>query len=101
HPKASSDDLVNFVVGPDFPTGGIVVDKRDAILEAYRTGKGSFRVRARWSREDAGRGTWAVVVTEIPYGVPKSRLIEKIAELVQERKLRCSDDSRARSAQDL
>jgi topoisomerase-4 subunit A len=101
HPKASSDDLVNFVQGPDFPTGGIVVDRRDAILEAYRTGKGSFRVRARWSREDAGRGTWAVVVTEIPYGVPKSRLIEKIAELVQERKLPLIADIRDESAEDV
>jgi topoisomerase-4 subunit A len=101
HPKASSDDLVNFVQGPDFPTGGIVVDRRHAILEAYRTGKGSFRVRARWSREDAGRGTWVVVVTEIPYGVPKSRLIEKIAELVQERKLPLIGDIRDESAEDV
>jgi topoisomerase-4 subunit A len=101
HPKASSDDLVNFLQGQDFPTGGIVVDRRDAILEAYRTGKGSFRVRARWSREDAGRGTWAVVVTEIPYGVPKSRLIEKIAELVQERKLPLIADIRDESAEDV
>jgi topoisomerase-4 subunit A len=101
HPKATSADLVNFVPGPDFPTGGIVIDQRDAILEAYRTGKGSFRVRARWTREDAGRGTWVVVVTEIPYGVPKSRLIEKIAELVQERKLPLIGDIRDESAEDV
>ncbi len=101
HPKASSADLVNFVPGPDFPTGGIVVDGRDAITEAYRTGRGSFRVRARWSKEDTGRGTWAVVVTEIPYGVPKSRLIEKIAELVGEKKLPLLADVRDESAEDV
>ena len=101
HPRASSTDLVNFVPGPDFPTGGIVVDRRDAILEAYRTGRGSFRVRARWAREETGRGTWAVVVTEIPYGVPKGRLVEKIAELVTERKLPLLADVRDESAEDI
>ncbi|NNM71882.1 DNA topoisomerase IV subunit A [Enterovirga aerilata] len=101
HPKATSTDLVNFVPGPDFPTGGIVVDKRDAIEEAYRTGRGSFRVRARWTKEDTGRGTWAAVVTEIPYGIPKARLIEKIAELVNERKLPLLADVRDESAEDI
>ena len=101
HPKATSTDLCQLVQGPDFPTGGIVVDKRDAIEEAYRTGRGSFRVRARWTKEDTGRGTWAVVVTEIPYGVPKSRLIEKIAELVNERKLPLLADVRDESAEDI
>jgi topoisomerase-4 subunit A len=101
HPKATSTDLSQLVQGPDFPTGGIVVDKRDAIEEAYRTGRGSFRVRARWSKEDTGRGTWAVVVTEIPYGIPKSRLIEKIAELVNEKKLPLLADVRDESAEDV
>jgi topoisomerase-4 subunit A len=101
HPKANSTDLCQLVQGPDFPTGGIVVDKRDAIEEAYRTGRGSFRVRARWSKEDTGRGTWAVVVTEIPYGIPKSRLIEKIAELVNEKKLPLLADVRDESAEDV
>jgi topoisomerase-4 subunit A len=101
HPKAGSSELVNFVQGPDFPTGGIIVDKRDAMLEAYRTGRGSFRVRARWTREETGRGTWAAVVTEIPYGIPKSRLIEKIAELIQERKLPLIGDVRDESAEDV
>jgi topoisomerase-4 subunit A len=101
HPAASSADLVSFVGGPDFPTGGVVVDSREAITEAYRTGRGSFRVRARWSREESGRGVWAVVVTEIPYGIPKSRLIEKIAELVNERKLPLVADVRDESAEDV
>ena len=101
HPKATSDQLVTFVPGPDFPTGGIVVDTPAAIAETYRTGRGSFRVRARWKKEDTGRGTWAIVVTEIPYGVPKSRLIEKIAELLQERKLPLLADVRDESAEDV
>ncbi|HEX2137430.1 MAG TPA: DNA topoisomerase IV subunit A, partial [Microvirga sp.] len=101
HPKATSDQLVTFVPGPDFPTGGIVVDSPAAIAETYRTGRGSFRVRARWKKEDTGRGTWTIVVTEIPYGVPKSRLIEKIAELLQEKKLPLLADIRDESAEDV
>jgi topoisomerase-4 subunit A len=101
HPKTSSDQLLNFVRGPDFPTGGIVIDTPASMAETYRTGRGSFRVRARWAKEDAGRGTWNVVVTEIPYGVPKSRLIEKIAELLQERKLPLLADVRDESAEDV
>ncbi len=101
HPAATSAELVNFVPGPDFPTGGIVVDSREAIAEAYRTGRGSFRVRARWTKEDAGRGIWSVVVTEIPYGIPKSRLIEKIAELVNDKKLPLLADVRDESAEDV
>ncbi|MDB5589977.1 DNA topoisomerase IV subunit A [Enterovirga sp.] len=101
HPAATSEQLVGFVPGPDFPTGGILVDQRDAVVEAYRTGRGSFRVRARWNREDTGRGTWAAVVTEIPYGVPKSRLIEKIAELITEKKLPLLADVRDESAEDV
>src|ERR671917_2769004 len=100
-PNATSEQLLEFVKGPDFPTGGIVVDTPATIAENYRTGRGSFRVRARWRKEDAGRGTWAVVVTEIPYGVPKSRLIEKIAELLQERKLPLLADVRDESAEDV
>ncbi len=101
HPAATSAELVNFVPGPDFPTGGIVVDSREAIAEAYRTGRGSFRVRARWTKEDAGRGIWSVIVTEIPYGIPKSRLIEKIAELVNDKKLPLVADVRDESAEDV
>src|SRR3954449_380137 len=101
HPKTTSEQLLNFVKGPDFPTGGIVVDSQTAMAETYRTGRGSFRVRARWQKEEIGRGTWNVVVTEIPYGVPKSRLIEKIAELLQEKKLPLLADVRDESAEDV
>ncbi|AWM86953.1 DNA topoisomerase IV subunit A [Microvirga sp. 17 mud 1-3] len=102
HPKTTSEELVGqFVQGPDFPTGGIVVDSLDSIAETYRTGRGSFRVRARWTKEDLGRGNWQIVVTEIPYAVPKSRLIEKIAELLQEKKLPLLADVRDESAEDI
>ena len=87
--------------GPDFPTGGVVVDSKEAIAEAYTTGRGGFRVRARWSKEDGGRGTYQIVVTEIPYLVQKSRLIERIAELLNERKLPLVDDIRDESADDI
>ena len=87
HRTASAEQLLTFVQGPDFPTGGIVVDKRADIIETYRTGRGSFRLRARWNKEEQPRGGWVAVVTEIPYGVQKSRLIERLAELVMEKKL--------------
>src|SRR5687767_8229063 len=87
HPNIKSRGLLKFVPGPDFPTGGVIVDPADAIAEAYETGRGSFRVRARWHKEDTGRGTYAVVVTEIPWLVQKGRLIEKIAELLNDKKL--------------
>ena len=98
---AVTDDLLLFVHGPDFPTGGIIVEPAAAIAEAYRTGRGSFRLRARWEREDASRGVWQVVVTEIPYMVQKSRLIEKIAELMAEKKLPLVADVRDESAEDV
>ncbi|MDR7038486.1 MULTISPECIES: DNA topoisomerase IV subunit A [Methylobacterium] len=101
HPAATSEQLNSFVKGPDFPTGGILIDSAQAITEAYRTGRGAFRVRARWAKEDLGRGTWNIVVTEIPYGVPKARLIEKLAELLQERKLPLLADVRDESAEDV
>ncbi|MCP2802712.1 DNA topoisomerase IV subunit A, partial [Salmonella enterica subsp. enterica serovar Typhimurium] len=80
------------VKGPDFPTGGIIVDSPSAIAEAYATGKGAFRVRARWTKEDTGRGTWVAVVTEIPYGVQKGKLIEEIAALINDKKLPILED---------
>ena len=101
NPAASVADLMRHVEGPDFPTGGIIVDDRADMLEAYETGRGSFRVRARWETEDQGRGTWTAIVTEIPYGVQKSRLIEKIAELVIARKLPLLEDVRDESAEDI
>ncbi len=101
HPAAPASDLLQFVPGPDFPTGGILVDDPVGIAEAYATGRGSFRVRARWHKEEGGRGTYLVVITEIPYGVPKSRLVEKIAELLTEKKLPLLADVRDESAEDI
>ncbi len=100
-PNATADKLVSFVPGPDLPTGGIIVEPREQILEAYKTGRGSFRLRARWEKEDAGRGTYQVVVTEIPYQVPKSRLVARIAELLQAKKLPLLADVRDESAEDV
>ncbi len=101
HPKARTSNLLKFVPGPDLPTGGIVVDTAETIAEAYASGRGSFRVRARWHREDTGRGTYAIVVTEIPWMVQKSRLVERIAELINERKLPLIADVRDESAEDI
>ncbi|PBB96273.1 DNA topoisomerase IV subunit A [Mesorhizobium sp. WSM3862] len=101
HSDAPVTKLMDFVQGPDFPTGGIIVDSRASILEAYESGRGGFRVRSRWSQEDQGRGTWSIVVTEIPYGVQKARLIEKIAELLMARKLPLLEDVRDESAEDI
>ena len=93
-PDAKSKTLLRFVKGPDFPTGGIIVDSKESIAEAYMTGRGSFRTRAKWSQEEGARGTWVVVITEIPWLVQKSRLIEKIAELLNEKKLPLVGDVR-------
>lgn len=101
HPGTTSEQLMTFVPGPDFPTGGIIVESRASMVETYRTGRGAFRSRARWHVEDQGRGTWLAVVTEIPYMVSKGRLIEKIAELLNERKLPLVADLRDESAEDI
>src|SRR3954449_3516245 len=100
-PDAKSKTLLRFVKGPDFPTGGIIVDSKESIAEAYMTGRGSFRTRARWSQEEGARGTWVVVITEIPWLVQKSRLIEKIAELLNDKKLPLVGDVRDESAEDV
>ena len=100
-PNAGVEKLTQFVIGPDFPTGGIVIDDRASILEAYKTGRGGFRVRARWTTEDLGRGGWQIVITEIPYLVQKSRLIEKCAELLTAKKLPLLADIRDESAEDI
>ncbi|MBR0849630.1 DNA topoisomerase IV subunit A [Bradyrhizobium diazoefficiens] len=100
-PDAKSRALLKWVKGPDFPTGGICVDSKQAIAEAYTTGRGSFRVRARWSHEEGARGTWVVVVSEIPFLVQKSRLIEKVAELLDQKKLPLVGDIRDESAEDV
>jgi topoisomerase IV subunit A len=101
HPNTKSRNLLKFVPGPDFPTGGLIVDEAAAIAEAYETGRGSFRVRARWVKEDSGRGTYLIVITEIPWLVQKSRLVEKIAELLNEKKLPLLADVRDESAEDI
>ena len=100
-PETGLDRLLKAVQGPDFPTGGIVVDTQEQIREAYATGRGSFRVRARWEREEQGRGGYVVVVTEIPYQVQKSRLIEKIADLLMAKRLPLLADVRDESAEDV
>ncbi|WP_050928554.1 DNA topoisomerase IV subunit A [Aestuariivita boseongensis] len=100
-PDARDDTLLNYVPGPDFPTGGILVDNRETIAQAYKTGRGSFRLRCRYEVEDLGRGQWQIVVTEIPYQVQKSKLIEKIAELIQTKKIPILGDVRDESADDI
>ena len=100
-PDARDDTLLNFVPGPDFPTGGIIVEPRDNIAEAYRTGRGAFRLRCRYEVEDLGRGQWQIVVTEIPYQVQKSKLIEKLAEVIQTKKVPILADVRDESADDI
>jgi topoisomerase-4 subunit A len=101
YPNASVEKLAQIVAGPDFPTGGIIIDDRASIIEAYKTGKGSFRVRARWQREELQRGAWQIVVTEIPYQVQKGRLCERIAELMAAKKLPLLGDVRDESAEDI
>ena len=100
-PETSDEALVALIPGPDFPTGGVIVEPREAILAAYRTGRGAFRTRARWAVEDLGRGTWQIVVTEIPYQVQKSKLIEKLAELIELKKVPLLADVRDESADDI
>jgi topoisomerase-4 subunit A len=101
NPNVQDRTLLKFVRGPDFPTGGILVEEPAAIAEAYKTGRGSFRVRARWEKEEGTRGAWQIVVTEIPYQVQKSKLIERIAELLEQKKLPLLDDIHDESAEDI
>lgn len=100
-PDATVADLVEFMPGPDLPTGGIMVESPESILKSYETGRGSFRVRARWEEEQLKGGGYQVIVTEIPYQVGKSKLIEKIAELLSDKKLPLLDDIRDESADDI
>ncbi|MCR9069772.1 MAG: DNA topoisomerase IV subunit A [Rhodobacteraceae bacterium] len=100
-PDARDDTLLNFVRGPDFPTGGIIVEPPESMAETYRTGRGAFRLRAKWEVEELSRGTWQIVVTEIPYQVQKSKLIEKLAELIQTKKVPILADVRDESADDI
>jgi len=100
-PNARIETLVDMVRGPDFPTGGILVEPHDSIVESYRTGRGSFRLRARWTVEPLPRGLYRVIVTEIPYQVLKGKLIERIAEIINSKKLPILEDVRDESADDV
>jgi topoisomerase IV subunit A len=101
HPNATIEKLVEMIPGPDFPGGGVLVEPREQILEAYKTGRGGFRLRAKWTKEDTGRGTYQIVVTEIPYQVQKAKLVERIAELLTEKKLALLGDVRDESAEEI
>ena len=100
-PEARDDTLLGYIKGPDFPTGGVIVEPAESIAETYRTGRGAFRLRAKWAVEDQGRGTWVIVITEIPYQVQKSKLIERLAELIQLKKVPILGDVRDESADDI
>ena len=100
-PDARIETLLKYIPGPDFPTGGTIVESHENIVNAYKTGRGSFRLRARFSVEDLERGQWQVVITEIPFQVQKSKLIEKIAELIQSKKIPILEDIRDESAEDI
>ena len=100
-PDARDETLLNYVKGPDFPTGGTLVEPAESIAQAYLTGRGGFRLRAAWSIEDLGRGTWQIVVTEIPWQVQKGKLIEKLADLIATKKLPPLADVRDESAEDI
>ena len=101
NPNARIETLIEKIRGPDFPTGGTIVEPPENILNAYKTGRGSFRLRARFSIEDIGRGQWQIVISEIPFQVQKSKLIEKIAELIQTKKIPILEDVRDESAEDV
>ena len=100
-PNARIDTLVDLVKGPDFPTGGVLVEPRESIVEAYKTGRGAFRLRARWEKEELPRGQYRIIVTEIPYQVQKGKLIERIAEIINAKKLPILEDVRDESAEDV
>jgi topoisomerase-4 subunit A len=98
HPQATTADLLRHMPGPDFPTGGVLVEDASAILTAYETGRGGFRLRAKWEVEKGKHGTWSIVVTEIPYQVQKSKLIEQVAQLMEDKKLPLLGDIRDESS---
>lgn len=101
NPNASVEDLMQFVKGPDFPTGGVMIESKESITQAYKTGRGSFRLRSLWHKEETGRGTYQIVVTQIPWQVAKSRLVEKIAEILLAKKVPLLEDVRDESAEDI
>ena len=99
HPNATVEKIVDFIPGPDFPTGGVLVEPRENIIEAYRAGRGGFRLRAKWEKEETARGGYQIIITEIPYQIQKKNLVEKIAELIQEKRLPLLGDMRDESAE--
>jgi len=99
--STTTEELLEVMPGPDFPTGGVIVESKASILNAYETGRGGFRMRAKWTVEDLGRGQWQVIVTEIPYQVQKSKLIERLAELIESKKAPLLADVRDESAEDV
>jgi topoisomerase-4 subunit A len=101
NPNTRDATLLKFVRGPDFPTGGVIIDGPDTIAEAYRTGRGSFRLRAHWRKEEGTRGTYQIVVDQVPYQVPKAKLIERLAELIDQKKLPLLETARDESAEDI
>jgi topoisomerase IV subunit A len=101
NPNTRDATLLKFVKGPDFPTGGVIVDDPASIAEAYRTGRGAFRLRARWKKEEGARGVYQIIVDQIPYGVQKSKLIERMAELLDQKKLPLLEDVQDESAEDI
>ncbi|PHZ83730.1 DNA topoisomerase IV subunit A [Paremcibacter congregatus] len=100
-PNATIEKIVTFINGPDFPTGGTIVEPRESIIRSYETGRGSFRLRAKWEVEDTGRGMYQIVITEIPYQVQKSKLIERIADLMYQKKLPLLADILDESSEDI
>jgi topoisomerase IV subunit A len=101
NPNTRDRTLSDIVRGPDFPTGGVLVDSPQTIAEAYRTGRGSFRIRSKWTKEEGARGVYQIVVTEIPYQVQKSKLIAQVAELLEQKKLPLLEDIHDESAEDI
>ena len=101
HPNATVEKIVEFVPGPDFPTGGVIVEPREQILEAYKTGRGGFRLRAKWHKEELARGGYQIIVTEIPYQVEKAKLVIQLADLIEQKKSPLLGDVRDESAEDI
>lgn len=101
HPRSTVDDLMKIVTGPDFPTGGVIVETKEGLREVYATGRGGVRVQAKWTKEDLGRGMWRVIVTEIPYQVQKSKLMERLAELIETKKAPLLEDAMDESTEDV
>ncbi len=101
NPRCTVDDLLKVLPGPDFPTGGVVVETKEGLREVYATGRGGVRCQARWKKEDLGRGMWRVIITEIPYQVQKSKLMERLAELIETKKAPLLEDARDESTEDV